>query len=119
MLSCNGGSLTCSRVRWAVRLTRSGDFTPAFAIKPRPEAARVGSWPRLSSIRVNSTPGWAFWGATQCRPPERLVALYNQRGTTEQWIKEGKNAVRWTRLSCQSITANAVRLQLHALAYNL
>src|SRR3954466_11794657 len=53
------------------------------------------------------------------RPPERVVAFYNQRGTAEQWIKEGKNAVRWTRLSCRSMTANAVRLQLHALAYNM
>ena len=26
---------------------------------------------------------------------------------------------RWTRLSCRSFAANAVRLQLHALAYNL
>jgi hypothetical protein len=33
--------------------------------------------------------------------------------------KEGKGAIRWTRLSCRSFTANAVRLQLHALAYNL
>ena len=37
----------------------------------------------------------------------------------EQWIKEGKNAIKWTRLSCCSFAANAVRLQLHALAYNL
>jgi len=43
----------------------------------------------------------------------------NQRGTAEQWIREGKNAAKWTRLSCRSMTANAVRLQLHALAYNL
>lgn len=35
------------------------------------------------------------------------------------WIKEGKGAIRWTRLSCRSFAANAVRLQLHALAYNL
>jgi Transposase DDE domain group 1 len=53
------------------------------------------------------------------RPPERVVAFYNQRGTAEQWIREGKNAIRWTRLSCRSMRANAVRLQLHALAYNL
>ena len=32
-----------------------------------------------------------------------------------QWIKEGKNATKWTRLSCCSFVANAVRL----LAYNL
>jgi hypothetical protein len=40
------------------------------------------------------------------------------RGTPEQWIKEGKNAVACTRLSCHSFAANAVRLQLRALAYN-
>jgi hypothetical protein len=53
------------------------------------------------------------------RPPARVVAFYNGRGTAEQWIKEGKNAVKWTRLSCTTFKANAVRLQLHALAYNL
>jgi hypothetical protein len=53
------------------------------------------------------------------RPPSRVVAFYNGRGTAEQWIKEGKNGVKWTRLSCMSFRANAVRLQLHALAYNL
>ena len=31
----------------------------------------------------------------------------------------GKGAIKWTRLSCRSLAANAVRLQLHALAYNL
>ena len=53
------------------------------------------------------------------RPAERVVAFYNKRGTAEQWIKEGKGAVKWTRLSCRTFAANAVRLQLHALAYNL
>lgn len=53
------------------------------------------------------------------RPPKRVVAFYDGRGTAEQWIKEGKNAVKWTRLSCTTFRANAVRLQLHALAYNL
>ena len=53
------------------------------------------------------------------RPAERVVAFYNHRGTCEQYIKEGKGAVKWTRLSCRSFAANSVRLQLHALAYNL
>ncbi len=53
------------------------------------------------------------------RPTERIVAFYNQRGTAEQWIKEGKNAIKWTRLSCQKFRNNEVRLQLHVLAYNL
>ena len=53
------------------------------------------------------------------RPAERVVAFYNKRGMCEQWIKEGKGAIKWTRLSCRTFAANAVRLQLHALAYNL
>jgi hypothetical protein len=64
-------------------------------------------------------PRVGFLVTNLCRPPERVVAFYNGRGTAEQWIREGKNAVRWTRLSCRSMRANAVRLQLHALAYNM
>ncbi len=51
-------------------------------------------------------------------PAERVVDFYNQRGTAGQWIKEGKNAVKWARLSCRKFRNNEVRLQLHALAYN-
>jgi hypothetical protein len=50
---------------------------------------------------------------------KRVVRFYNQRGTAEQWIKEGKLALTWTRLSCHAFRDNAVRLQLFALAYNL
>jgi len=49
----------------------------------------------------------------------RVVHFYNKRGTAEQWIKEGKHAIRWTKLSCHRFRDNAVRLQLFALAYNL
>jgi hypothetical protein len=38
--------------------------------------------------------------ANLSRPAKRVVRFYNQRGTAEQWIKEGKNAIKWTRLSC-------------------
>jgi hypothetical protein len=50
---------------------------------------------------------------------KNVVRFYNQRGTAEQCIKEGKGAIKWTRLSCRTFAANPVRLQLHALAYNL
>jgi Transposase DDE domain group 1 len=53
------------------------------------------------------------------RPAEWMVVSYNKRGKAEQWIKEGKGAIKWTRLSCRTFAANAVRLQLHSLAYNL
>ena len=51
--------------------------------------------------------------------PEGVVHFYNRRGTAEQWIKEGKYALNWTRLSCHRFAANQVRLQLFVLAYNL
>ena len=53
------------------------------------------------------------------RSPKRVIKFYNGRGTAEQWIKEGKNALKWTRLSCHRFKDNEVRLQLFALAYNL
>ena len=53
------------------------------------------------------------------RSAKRVVRFYNQRGTAEQWIKEGKNAIRWTRLSCHDFVDNEVRLLLFVLAYNL
>ena len=48
-----------------------------------------------------------------------VVAFYNQRGTAEQWIREGKTAIKWTRLSCRKFRNDEVRLPLRALAYNL
>jgi hypothetical protein len=87
---------------------------------------QAGSWSKKRRVvaKVEWHPGElyprvGFIVTNLRRPPERIVAFYNQRGTAEQWIKEGKNAVKWTRLSCRTMAANAVRLQLHALAYNL
>ena len=87
---------------------------------------QAGSWnkPRRVVAKVEWHPGElyprvGFIVTNMTRPAERVVMFYNQRGTAEQWIKEGKNAVTWTRLSCHRFAANAVRLQLHALAYNL
>jgi len=65
-------------------------------------------FPRVGFIVTNLT-----------RPAKRVVRFYNQRGTAEQWIKEGKNAVKWTRLSCHDFVDNQVRLQLFVMAYNL
>ena len=48
-----------------------------------------------------------------------VVHFYNGRGTAEQWIKEGKYALNWTRLSCKNFVSNQVRLALFVLAYNL
>jgi hypothetical protein len=47
------------------------------------------------------------------------VQLPILRGTAEQWIKEGKQAVKMTRLSCHRFRSNEVRLGLSVIAYNL
>ena len=65
-------------------------------------------FPRVEFI-VTNLGGWA----------KKVTRFYNGRGTAEQWIKEGKLALNWTRLSCHDFTDNQVRLQLFALAYNL
>ena len=81
--------------------------------KPRRVVAKVEWHPGELYRRVG------FIVTNLSRPAERVVAFYNQRGTAEQHIKEGKNAIKWTWLSCQKFRNNEVRLQLHALAYNL
>jgi hypothetical protein len=87
---------------------------------------RAQSWskPRRVVAKVEWHPGElyprvGFIITNLARPADRVVTFYNQRGTCEQYIKEGKNAIKWTRLSCRTFAANAVRLQLHVLAYNL
>ncbi len=65
-------------------------------------------------MSASSSPTW--------RPSQACRDVYNQRDTAKQWIygsMGGKGAIEWTRLSCRLFAANAVRLQLHALAYNL
>ena len=87
---------------------------------------QAGSWERKRRIvaKVEWHPGElyprvGFIVTNLSRPAERVVAFYNQRGKAEQYIKEGKNAIKWTRLSCRKFRDNKVRLQLHTLAYNL
>jgi hypothetical protein len=87
---------------------------------------QAGSWDRKRRVvaKVEWHPGdlvprVGFIVTNLSRPAERVVAFYNHRGTAEQYIKEGKNAIKWTRLSCRKFRNNQVRLQLHALAYNL
>ena len=100
-------------------------MSPPCRDQPALPAGRLLNRFRCRSIlRVEWHPGElytrvGFIVTNLSRPVERIVACYDQRGTCEQWIKEGKGAIKWTRLSCRTFAANAVRLQLHALAHNL
>lgn len=51
--------------------------------------------------------------------PDWIINIYNRRGTAERHIKEGEQAINWTRLSYKGMAQNEVLLQLHALAYIL
>ena len=87
---------------------------------------QAGSWDR--SRRVVAKVEWhqgelfprvGFIVTNMSAKPEGVVHFYNGRGTAEQWIKEGKYALHWTRLSCKRFVSNQVRLGLFVLAYNL
>ncbi len=87
---------------------------------------RADSWGRSRRVVVKVEwhrgelfPRVGFIVTNLRRDAERVVRFYNGRGVAEQWIKEGKNAVKWTKLSCHDSGDNHVRLQLFALAYNL
>ena len=87
---------------------------------------QAGSWDRKRRVVAKVEwhlgelyPRVGFIVTNVSRPAERVVVFYNHRGTAEQYIKEGKNAIKWTRLSCRKFRNNEVRLQLHAMAYNL
>jgi hypothetical protein len=92
---------------------RSFDYQAASWSRPRRVIAKVEHhfgelFPRVGFIVTTLT------GTNRA-----VVRFYNQRGTAEQWIKEGKEATHWTRLSCHRFRANEVRLLLGVIAYNL
>jgi hypothetical protein len=72
--------------------------------KPRRVVAKVEWHPGELCPRVG------FIVTNLARPAERIVAFYNHRGTCEQYIKEGKGAIKWTRLSCRSFAFNSMLL---------
>ena len=87
---------------------RAGSWDRARRVVAKVEWHRGELFPRVGFIVTNMTAG-----------PEGVVRFYNGRGTAEQWIKERKYALNWTRLSCHRFVANRVRLSLFILAYNL
>ena len=110
------GSDTCSSARSGRPPNEVRRFHASFSYQ-------AGSWtkPRQVIAKVEWHPGELYprrLHRDEHEPPGRARRCF-KRGTCEQWIKEGKGAIKWTRLPCRTFAANAVRLQLHALAYNL
>ena len=111
------------------RLSRRGrplyrtTSAPCAPVNPN-SSYQAGTWikPRRVIPKVERHPGElysrvGFIVRNMSCPAERALAFCNKRGTGEQWLKEGKGAIKWMRLSCRTFAANAVRLKLHALAY--
>ena len=95
-------------VRYKSFRYQAKSWTTPRRIVAKVEHHRGELFPRVGFIVTNMT-----------LPSRSVVRFYTKRGTAEQWIKEGKQATHWTRLSCHRFRANEVRRQLNVLAYNL
>jgi len=95
-------------VRYKSFLYQAASWKTARRVVAKVEFRFGELFPRVGFIVTNLT--------TESRA---VVRFYNKRGTAEQWIKEGKQAVKMTRLSCHRFRANEVRLWLSLIAYNL
>ena len=62
---------------------KAASWSKARRVVAKVEWHPVELYPRVGFIVTNLA-----------RPAERVVAFYNQRGTAEQHIKEGKNALK-------------------------
>ncbi|HVB97970.1 MAG TPA: transposase, partial [Candidatus Dormibacteraeota bacterium] len=89
-------------------LYQAGSWKTARRVVAKVEHHAGELFPRVGFIVTNLT-----------LPSRAVVRFYNRRGTAEQWIKEGKQAVKMTRLSCHRFRSNEVRLWLSVIAYNL
>ncbi len=106
------------------RLTKRGPGRPPHHVVRHCTSFRYRSKPRRIVAKVEFHPGelfprMGFIVTNRSLPNEQVPAFYNDRGTAAQHIKEGRYALKWTRLSRMKFAANAVRLRLHALACNL
>ena len=95
-------------VRYKSFLYQAASWQTARRVVAKVEHHPGELFPRVGFIVTNLT-----------LPSRAVVRFYNKRGTAEQWIKEGKQAVKMTRLSCHRFQSNEVRLWLSLIAYNL
>jgi hypothetical protein len=95
--------------------------------RPRPVHIRTSfrhrakSWPhaRRILVKIDVTAqglNLRFMVTNRRGQAADLVAWYDDRGASENWIKELKLDIHADRLSCHRFRANAFRLQLHSLA---
>jgi hypothetical protein len=83
---------------------------------------QAGPWPRPRRVVFKAEilrkgPNTRFVVTTRTDDPLVLYDHYVDRGESENWIKDFKNALHADRLSDHRFWANAFRLLLHAAAY--
>jgi hypothetical protein len=113
------------RTQWAVswlsqRFAR--DHTPHRFRGGFPHQAHSWNRPRriLYKVEVNAEGTNRRFVVTNLKGhPRDLWPLYDDRGTAETFIDDLKNGLAMDRLSCERFVANAFRLVLAAVAYNL
>jgi len=133
--------LEAERIKYAIRLpanqvlqNRIGYLLKRPVGRPPNEVRRyyanftyqAGSWtkPRRMIVKVEWHPGELSsprrLHRDQHEPPGRTGRRLLQQARHCRAVDQGRQgAIKWTRLSCRMFATNAVRLQLHALAYNL
>jgi hypothetical protein len=89
-------------------------------------SVRYQAWsrdePRRAAVKVEWLSGELYPQVglhltNMTRPVEQVLTFYQHSGTTQQWIKEGKNAATWARLSYSAFKASAGLLQLHSIGF--
>jgi len=109
--ACEQAQQWCARHRQPVRRFRAFWYRAA----SWPAARRVCAKIEVTALGLNVR----FVVTNRAGTPAEIFAWYNARGQAENFIKELKRDVAADRLSCHAFRANALRLQLHGLAYNL
>lgn len=85
-------------------LANSWDKSRRLVVKA--EILKKGENPRFVVTNLQEDPAWVY-------------GFYTDRGQTENYIKDLKNALSADRLSCQRFLSNQFRLLLHVAAYIL
>ena len=86
---------------------------------------KAASWnkPRRVIVKLERPEGellfrYSFIVTNLSYRPKNIVKFYQNRGTMENFIKEGKNGFAFDQLSSPDFYTNATKLQIALLAYN-
>ena len=106
------------------RATRDNQIDYAVEYGEFEYQANGWSHPRRVVFKVEKPYGqmvhmFTFIVTTMEMAPHQVIQFYCGRGRMENFIKEGKSGFDFSSVSSHSMTVNANRLQVHALAYNL